>query len=183
MRERSGRGTIQGVYWVLLLAAGAILGGVVVVAMGRGGEMAVFSRDLPASATNPRSPMEVATQRLPRGPIGYQPQATEEALLTAASLLAERDQEIAALRTEVWRLGGDPSVRHDRPATEFDDRLAPPTPVVQARVVQARVVQARVVQASVLPGGESASVSEPPMSSSGGDGGDDGVGDVTAGRK
>lgn len=178
MRERSGRGTIQGVYWVLLLAAGAILGGVVVVAMGRGGEMAVFSRDLPASATNPRSPMEVATQRLPLGPIGYQPQATEEALLTAASLLAERDQEITALRTEIWRLGGDPSVRHDRPATEFDDRLATPTPVVQGRVVQARVVQA-----SVLPAGESASVSEPPMSSSGGDDGDGGVGDVAAGRK
>lgn len=101
-------------YWVLLVAAGAILGGVVVVAMGRGGEMAAFSRDLPISATNPRTPMEVATQRLPLGPLGYQPEATEEALLTAASLLHERDQEIVALRSEIRRLGGDPSVRPDQ---------------------------------------------------------------------
>ena len=100
-------------YWVLLVAAGTILGGVVVVAMGAGGEMAAFSRDLPVSATNPRTPIEVATQRLPLGPLGYQPQATEEALLTAANLLHERDQVIAALRSEIWRLGGDPLVRPD----------------------------------------------------------------------
>jgi hypothetical protein len=105
------------VYVVLLLAAGAILGGVVVVAMGRGGEMARFSRDLPASATSPSTPAEVATQRLPLGPLGYQPQATEEALMTAATLLAERDQEIAALRREIWRLGGgEPVLPYDRPA-------------------------------------------------------------------
>lgn len=146
MHERGGRGTIQDVYWVLLLAAGAILGGVVVVAMGRGGEMAVFSRDLPTSATDPRTPMEVATQRLPLGPLGYQPQATEEALMTAAYLLAERDKEIAALRTEIWRLGGDPAVRHDQPATEFGDRPG---------------VRAPAVQVPALPASELASASEP----------------------
>ncbi len=110
-----GHGTIQSVYLVLLLAAGAILGGVVVVAMGRGGEMALFRRDIPVALTQPRTPAEVVTQRLPLGPIGYQVQATEEALIAAAHLLAERDQEIAALRSEIWRLGGgDQAAAHDR---------------------------------------------------------------------
>lgn len=93
-------------YPVLLLAAIAILGGVVAVAMGRCGEMAMFRRDLPVVLHRPRTPAEVAMQRLPLGPVGYQVQATEEALFAAANLLAERDHEIAALRGEVWRLGG-----------------------------------------------------------------------------
>lgn len=93
-----------GVYPVLLLAAIAILGGVLLVAMGGGGEMALFSRDVPIALRNPRTPGEVANQRLPLGPIGYQVQATEEALVAAANLLAERDREIAALRSELWRL-------------------------------------------------------------------------------
>lgn len=101
-----GRGTIQSVYLVLLLAAGAILGGVVVVAMGRGGEMTLFRPDIPLAPRRPRTPTEVATQRLPLGPIGYQVQATEDALIVAANLLAERDQEITALRSEIWRLSG-----------------------------------------------------------------------------
>ena len=102
-------------YLLLLLAAGAILGGVIVVAMGRGGEMVMFMRDWPA-ALNPRTPGEVATQRLPLGPVGYQVQATEEALVAAANLLAERDHEIAALRGEIWRLGGrDHAAGPDRP--------------------------------------------------------------------
>jgi hypothetical protein len=102
------------VYLVLLLAAGAILGGVVVVAMGRGGEMALFRRDLPMARRYPRTPAEVATQRLPLGPVGYQVQATEEALIAAANLLAERDHEIAALRGEIGRLGGDQTAANDR---------------------------------------------------------------------
>ena len=101
-------------YVVLLLAAGAILGGVVVVAMGRGGEMARFKRDMPAALRFPRTPAEVATQRLPLGPLGYQVQATEEALLAAANLLAQRDQEIAELRSKLWRRGaGDEAGAHD----------------------------------------------------------------------
>jgi hypothetical protein len=104
------------VYLLLLLAAGAILGGVIVVAMGRGGEMVMFLRDFPAALNHPRTPGEVATQRLPLGPIGYQVQATEEALIAAANLLAERDHEIAALRSEIWRLGGrDHAAGPDRP--------------------------------------------------------------------
>lgn len=108
-------------YLVLLLAAGAILGGVVVVAMGRGGDMTQFRRDVPCAFRPPRTPTEVATQRLPLGPIGYQVQATEEALVAAAHLLAERDQEITALRREIWRLGtGSDAAAEDRPDDDDD---------------------------------------------------------------
>ena len=94
-------------YLVILLAAAAILGGVVVVAMGRGGEMVLFDRDLPVKTTRLETPGEVATLRLPFGFVGYQARATGEALVAAANLLAQRDAEIAALRREIWRLGGD----------------------------------------------------------------------------
>lgn len=114
-------------YLVLLLAAGAILGGVVVVAMGRGGEMALFRRDIPV-ALRPHTPAEVAMQRLPIGPLGYQVQATEDALLVAASLLAEREAEIAALRGEIWRLrsgsdGGTTEITGDPQADGVDQAL------------------------------------------------------------
>jgi hypothetical protein len=102
-----GRDTIAGVYLVILLAAAAILGGVVVVAMGRGGEMALFDRDRPVKILRLETPGEVATLPLPFGLIGYQARATGEALVAAANLLARRDAEIAALRREIWRLGGD----------------------------------------------------------------------------
>ncbi len=94
-------------YLVILLAAGAILGGVVVVAMGRGGEMALFDRDLPVKITRLETPGEVATLQLPLGLVGYQARATGEALVAVANLLARRDAEIAALRRELWRKGGD----------------------------------------------------------------------------
>src|ERR1700722_11812813 len=97
------------VYLVLLLAAAAILGGVVVVAMGRGGELAVFSNDLPVFVARFRTPADIARLRLPLGPVGYRVQATTEALHAAAAAVAERDAEIAQLRHEVLRLqSGDP---------------------------------------------------------------------------
>src|SRR5579863_1984865 len=91
----------------MLLAAAAVLGGVVVVAMGRGGELALFDRDAPVRVFRLASPGEVATLKLPFGLIGYQTRAAGEALVAAANLLAKRDAEIAALRREIWRLGGD----------------------------------------------------------------------------
>jgi hypothetical protein len=93
------------VYLVLLLAALAILGGVVVVAMGRGGELTLFHKDVPVLYTQLRTPADVATVRLPLVPFGYQVQATGDALVAAANLLADREAEIVALRRELWRLG------------------------------------------------------------------------------
>jgi hypothetical protein len=93
------------VYLVLLLAAIAVLGGVVVVAMGRGGEMALFRRDLPDGRFRLRTPADVAALQLPLGLLGYSEQATGDALRAIALLLAERDAEIARLRDEMRRLG------------------------------------------------------------------------------
>jgi len=108
------------VYLVILLAAGAILGGVVVVAMGRGGEMVLFDRDLPVKEARLETPGDVATLELPLGLIGYRARETGEALVAIANLLARRDAEIAAMRREIWRLSGDyQAVGPDVPAPGF----------------------------------------------------------------
>jgi hypothetical protein len=104
------------VYVVLLVAAGAILVGVVAVAMGRGGEMAAFRRDMPTTFRPIRTPADVARLRLPIGPLGYQAHATADALTAIAGLLADRDYEIAALRAQIWRL---------ETGREPDDNLEP----------------------------------------------------------
>lgn len=88
---------------VLLLGVAAILGGVVVVAMGVGGELAVFRRDLPEPRFRLQTPQDVLTLRLPVRLFGFQEYATSEALAAVARLLAERDAEIASLRAEVLR--------------------------------------------------------------------------------
>jgi hypothetical protein len=92
------------VYFVLLAAAIAILVGVVAVAMGRGGEIVRTRRDVPVRPPRIRSATDVARLRLPIGLLGYQEQATDEALDAAARLIADQEDEIARLREEVWRL-------------------------------------------------------------------------------
>jgi hypothetical protein len=92
------------VYFVLLASALAILAGVVAVAMGRGGEIARSQRDLPVLPPRIRSASDVARLRLPIGLLGYQEQATDDALDAAARLIADQEAEIARLREEVWRL-------------------------------------------------------------------------------
>ena len=111
-------------YVVLLLAAIAIIGGVVVVAMGRGGELVIFRRDLPLSATLLRTPADVARVQLPFAPFGYQVQATSDALVAAARMLAVRDAEIAALRMELG--GGPPELPADEAvAADLDPQQGP----------------------------------------------------------
>ncbi len=91
-------------YFVLLASALAILAGVVAVARGWGGEIARSDRDLPVLPPRIRSARDVARLRLPIGLLGYQEQATDDALDAAARLIAEQEAEIARLREEVWRL-------------------------------------------------------------------------------
>jgi hypothetical protein len=82
---------------VIVIAAIVILAGVVVVAMGRGGELA---RELPAepAATDFRSWHEVASYRPPGALLGYDAGVTEHALTEIARVIADRDAEIAELR-------------------------------------------------------------------------------------
>jgi len=86
---------------VLLAAALAILAGVVAVAMGRGGEMAEFGPDRPATAIRLTSAADLAALRLPLGLLGYQQQAADEALRAAALALAGREAEVARLRAQL----------------------------------------------------------------------------------
>jgi hypothetical protein len=91
------------VYFVLLAAAIAILGGVVVVAMGRGGEIAPSHRDAPIRPPRIRTAADLAMLRLPVGLFGYQEEATDAALDAATRLIAEQQAEIARLRADAWR--------------------------------------------------------------------------------
>ena len=84
-----------------MVAAVAILSGVVVVAMGGGGELALFRRDLPPIQFRLRTAEDVAMLQLPLAPLGYQEQAAGEAFRAIARLLDERDAEIARLRAEI----------------------------------------------------------------------------------
>lgn len=98
---------------MIVIAALVILAGVVVVAMGRGGELA---RDLPAEPVPAdfRTWHDVATYRPPGALLGYDAAATERALTEIARAIADRDAEIDLLRRRLGsgrgtsELPGDP---------------------------------------------------------------------------
>jgi hypothetical protein len=104
----AGRGTILLMPVVLLLAALAILAGVVAVAIGRGGEIAMFRPDTQAQQAVLATAADVAAFRPPLAFFGYSAPATDEALQRITAVVAERDAEVAWLRDEVHRLGGEP---------------------------------------------------------------------------
>jgi hypothetical protein len=81
----------------IVIAAAVILGGIIVVAMGRGGELARERPELPGS-TDFTSWSDVADYRPPAALIGYNAAATEQALALIARSIAERDAEIDWLR-------------------------------------------------------------------------------------
>jgi hypothetical protein len=86
---------------VLLVAAAAILGGVVLAALGRAGEMASFAGDTAPLELDEVSATDVALLRPPMSLWGYNAQATEEALRVIARSVTARDVEIATLRREL----------------------------------------------------------------------------------
>jgi hypothetical protein len=86
---------------VLLVAAAAILGGVVVAALGRAGEMATFAGDTAPIELDQVSATDVALLRPPMSLWGYNAQATEDALRVIARSVTARDVEIATLRREL----------------------------------------------------------------------------------
>ncbi|MGE5134799.1 MAG: hypothetical protein ACM32E_18075 [Gemmatimonadota bacterium] len=89
---------------VLLLAAAAVLGGVVLVALGRGGEMATFSADYAPLDLEHVTAADVALLQPPRWLWGYSAQVTEEALQVIAQAVSDRDVEIERLRQQVAEL-------------------------------------------------------------------------------
>jgi hypothetical protein len=104
---------------VIVLAAVVILGGVVVVAMGRGGELSRERPELPARSDF-RTWSDVARYRPPPALLGYHAGATEHALSLIARTIAERDAEIDWLRNRLAEV-----IRPERgPAEHGSDELA-----------------------------------------------------------
>jgi ABC-type transporter Mla subunit MlaD len=93
---------------VLLLAAVAVVCGVVLAALGRGGEMAAFPADYPPLALGRVTAADVALLQPPRSLWGYNTQATGEALRVIAQAVADRDAEIGRLRDQLARLQAAP---------------------------------------------------------------------------
>ena len=98
---------------MLLVAAAAILGGVVVAALGRAGEMATFAGDTAPIGLDQVNATDVALLRPPMSLWGYNVQATEDALRVIARSVTARDVEIATLRREL----ADLQSRQDRVRT------------------------------------------------------------------
>jgi hypothetical protein len=96
---------------LIVVVALVILGGIVVVAMGRGGELARESEDQPVTADF-ESGADVARYRPPPALLGYHAGATEYALLLVGRALADRDAEIAWLRGRLRELQPE-GERHD----------------------------------------------------------------------
>jgi hypothetical protein len=90
----------------MLVAAVIILAGVVVVASGRGGEMAPDYPDYPPIDLGPVTAADVVMLRPPSAAWGYNMRVTDEALEAIARAVTERDVRISALEQEVSDLRG-----------------------------------------------------------------------------
>lgn len=86
---------------ILVLAAVAILGCVVLAALGMAGEMAAFPSDSAPLRLDDVTATDVALLRPPLALWGYNVPATEEALGMIARAVTARDTEIASLRHEL----------------------------------------------------------------------------------
>ena len=86
---------------VMLVAAAAVLIGVVIVAMGRGGELAFFQPDFAPLKLDEVTSTDVALFRPPMSAWGYSMNATDDALSRIAAAITERDIEIATLQQQV----------------------------------------------------------------------------------
>jgi hypothetical protein len=100
---------------ILFVAAVAILGCVVLAALGMAGEMAMFPSDSAPLRMNEVTAADVALLRPPLALWGYSVPATEEALGVIARAVTARDTEIATLRQELddmraqWHPGERPA--------------------------------------------------------------------------
>ena len=88
---------------VIFLVAAVILGGIVVLAIGRGGELARDKVEMPV-ARDLRTWSDVASYRPPPALLGYHAASTEQALMNIARTIAGRDAEIAWLRSRLSEL-------------------------------------------------------------------------------
>jgi hypothetical protein len=113
---------------VLLLTAVAVLAGVVVVAVGRGGELAIFRSDAPPLRYEFASAADLAMFRPPPAFFGYSAQATDDALRRIARLVSDRDAELATLRDQLAALRARPADAADPAAARPWAPSAPSAP-------------------------------------------------------
>jgi hypothetical protein len=110
---------------VLLLAALAVLAGVVVVAVGRGGELTIFQPDVPPEPLAVATGAEVASFRPPPAFFGYSAPATDDALERIGRAVAQRDAELARLREQLALLRGDADPAQDAGPYELGQAAYP----------------------------------------------------------
>jgi hypothetical protein len=110
---------------VLVLTALAILGGVVVVAMGRGGELEYSLADSASCGRDLATAADMAAFRPPAAFLGYSAQATDEALRRMSRAVADRDAELSMLRREVAMLRARQQPAEDQAAAEADAEADP----------------------------------------------------------
>ncbi|WP_214109064.1 hypothetical protein [Acrocarpospora catenulata] len=92
---------------VLVVAALAVLGCVVLVSLGKGGELAEFPPDVPPLELPEAGRLDAGDfvdLHLPIGLVGYHTQSVDETLQRAATALSERDSRIAMLEQRVSEL-------------------------------------------------------------------------------
>ncbi|HWG03091.1 MAG TPA: hypothetical protein VG164_14740 [Trebonia sp.] len=94
---------------VLVIAALVVLGAVVYVATGRGGELSAERPDYAPLDLGPVSATDVVLLRPPTALWGYNAQATDEALERIAESIRARDVRIVALEQLVTDLSQDPA--------------------------------------------------------------------------
>jgi hypothetical protein len=166
----------------MLVAALVILAGVVVVASGRGGEMAYEHPDYPPLDLGPVSAADVALLRPPSAAWGYNMRVTDEALNVIARGMSERDVRISSLEQQVDDLraelsrGGTPwpGARHaardrdqdrdrDRPQDTFAELPMPAWPPTRAEPTEPANRQEQAPQRTGFeePGFQAAGSQEP----------------------
>ncbi|MEN3538414.1 hypothetical protein AAH991_25105 [Microbispora sp. ZYX-F-249] len=109
---------------VLVIAGLAVIVCVVMVSLGRGGEMAEFPPDAPPldlPAAGQVTPADLIALQLPIGLVGYSTQAVDETLHRVSVALGERDTRIAVLEQRVAELSyARPQVRQETPQAEAE---------------------------------------------------------------
>jgi hypothetical protein len=122
----------------IVFVAVVLLGAIVVVAMGRGGELSREAGDEPAAADF-ASWADVAGYRPPAALLGYHAGATERALQLISRSIAERDAEIAWLRGRLRDL-------QPEGARDHGQLLDPAGPAGSTGPIAARVGQGTTAQ-------------------------------------
>jgi hypothetical protein len=108
---------------ILFLAAAAILGCVVLAALGMSGEMAMFPSDSAPLRMDEVTAAHVAMLRPPLALWGYNVPATEEALGVIARAVTARDTEIATLRAELADMRAREAATTARDSTTAHDEV------------------------------------------------------------